>query len=496
MTTQRAYEAEILAALDIESPRNSVAAVKSLVISEFEALDTRVKIKSTDYFNHTFAPDLVLSWPRDRMAERYVYLRFNDDLAYLTDGLDRMHGSEPIVFGLTPTPHDAPEEVRTLRSVATERRTLVTDPSGVSTLIAGRSDTPVLGLFSSSLAQGGRGLLDNEEALAATQTIAAGFTGARNVDADATGNAASLFSSLLDERQAGRMSRFLQAIWVGSGGRLDLFPGQHDLAGDLSDEALQFLLNFDEIADLQFWQRLGRGVSVRQLGATQVQDPSPNLGHLVQANLDHLWARACAVVADAPHLDESSDDSASRWLVERKVLAWRGEGFTAYVSETAADARSLAGKPGPGLDVDVLRGRAHDSVLNSLRLGDGRDALRLDSESDTDVAQGERLRALAQAFGAEARVHEAQATLRSGQHLDLDFRTLFAVGVTSTQPLLRDLLGTAVPLLWDLTDADTAGLTARLAVPDELAELQFDLDQRETQGILLDEDAGHGFSPA
>jgi len=81
MTTARAYDAEILAALDIENPRNSVATVKSVVISQFEALDTRVKIKSTDYFNHTFAPDLVLSWPWDRMPERYVYLRFNDDLA-------------------------------------------------------------------------------------------------------------------------------------------------------------------------------------------------------------------------------------------------------------------------------------------------------------------------------------------------------------------------------------------------------------------------------
>jgi len=306
-----------------------------------------------------------------------------------------MHGATPIVFGLTATPHDAPEVVQTLRSVATARRTLVTDPSAVSTFISGRDTTPVLGLFSSSLAQGGRGLVDNEEALTATQVLAAGFTGARNVDADATGDADSLFSSLLDERQTGRMSRFLQAIWVGSGGRLDLFPGPHDLSGDLSDEALQFLLNFDEITDPEFWQRLGRGVSVSQLGTVQVQDPSPNLGHLVQANLDHLWARACAVVADAPHLDENSDNSSFRWLVERKVLALRGEGFTSYVSETAADARSLAGKPDPGLDVNVLRGRAHDSVLNSLQLGDGRDALRLDSENDTDVAQGERLRALA-----------------------------------------------------------------------------------------------------
>jgi hypothetical protein len=48
-------------------------------------------VRSTGYFNHSWAPDLVIS-SRDR-AERGVFLRFNvrdatfaDDLRYLSEG--------------------------------------------------------------------------------------------------------------------------------------------------------------------------------------------------------------------------------------------------------------------------------------------------------------------------------------------------------------------------------------------------------------------------
>ncbi len=479
MTTPRPYEAEILAALGIESPRNSVAAVKDLVIKEFEALDSRTKCKSTEYFNHTFAPDLVLSWPNDATVnDRYVYLRFNDDIAYLTDGLDRLQGVEPIVFGLTATPHDEPDEIAHLRTTASERRTLVTDPAAVSTFISRRSTTPVLGLLSTALAQGGRGLVDSDDAQRATDIVADGFTGAREVDADATSGAARLISSLLNERQTGRMSRFLQAVWVGSGGRIDLFPGTQSLVGDITDEALQFLLDFDEINDAEFWQRLGRGVTVKQLCTLHVSDPCINLQHLIRSNIDRLWARACAVVADPARLEEVSDAIPWRWVLERRLLGLRGPDFTAYAAETATEARNaISGNPGPGLEVEDLRTRAVGTVLNSLRLGDGREALSLNSESDADVVQGERLSTLFAAFGADAKVQEATATLASGQHINLDFRTLTASGVTSTQPLLGDLLVTAVPLLWSLGGQAIQDLMGLLAVPPELVEWTLDFDE-------------------
>jgi hypothetical protein len=45
-----------------------------------KAVNAGVTIETTDYFNHSFAPDLVLKWERaPKRDERYVFLRFNDE---------------------------------------------------------------------------------------------------------------------------------------------------------------------------------------------------------------------------------------------------------------------------------------------------------------------------------------------------------------------------------------------------------------------------------
>lgn len=462
----RDYEREIVTALELVRPRDAVARVKEVVISEIERLDREARISSTEYFNHTFAPDLVLSWPDAPSMFRYVFLRFNDDLAYLADGLRALETPDPFIFGLTSTPREHLDR-ETLRQVAVETQALVTDPAAVETLIESRDATPVLSLMASGITRGGRGLLDQSAAEHAATIVAKGFEGARELAADPTGQATRLLDDLLDERQAGQLSRFLQAIWVGSGGRIDLFPGQASLSGDLADEALTFLLTFDEIDDLEFWHRLGHAVTVEQLGRVTPNESSLNLQHLVRANLDRLWARACVVVPEQARLGQGNEPFT--WVVERNLLGLRGEDFTAYVSERTDDIRALAkATPLPGIDVDVLRTRAQGIVLNSLRLSDGREAVVLDSESNDDVAQSDRFSKIASAFSPNAKVQQAHATVIAGQELNIDFRILLASGNTASKPLLKDLVGTSLPLLRGLMPENRRALDSLLLIPDEI----------------------------
>ncbi|MDQ2882686.1 MAG: hypothetical protein M3Y48_16225 [Actinomycetota bacterium] len=461
---ERDYARAIADALGIERPQDSVSRVKDVVMAEIAAVDTHVRILSTQYFNHTYSPDFVLTWPREPTSERYVYLRFNDDLRYMYDGMSRMQGHGPIIFGLSAMPFDL-EDRSVFDFSANSSQALVTDPVALGTLVHRRSDDPILGLLSAALVQGGRGLLDRDAAELTSTVVSSGFKGARTISIDTTKAATEIIEKSLNERQSGLLIRFLQAVWVGSGGGLERFPGKIDLFGDFSDDALEFLLSFDEIDDYEFWRSLGRQLTVDQIAHLRVPSVSPNLQHLIRANLDRLWCRACAVQQYQPTLGEHAEEIS--WILDRGLLGLRGNDFISYVSEHADDVRRARASRslGRGITVDELRSRAQGIVLNSLRLSDGHDALVLDSESNKDVAQGERLTTLAEAFGPTARVHEAQATLESGQQLTVDFREHTAVGITGSKLPLSALMRTALPLLWELDESVKSKLRQTIEIP-------------------------------
>lgn len=58
--------ASVNTALDDPSWDSSVRSVKSVLRQAIQDMDSRVKIEDTTYFNHTFVPDFVLTWPTDR----------------------------------------------------------------------------------------------------------------------------------------------------------------------------------------------------------------------------------------------------------------------------------------------------------------------------------------------------------------------------------------------------------------------------------------------
>jgi hypothetical protein len=229
-------------------------------------------VHRTDFFNHSSAPDLVLSWPRESDEDRYVFLRFTDDLEYFADGMRRLPKEDPIVFGLTAITAEEKER-NVVRSVARSSRSLVTDPMGIETFIDREERAPVLSLLSNAVARGGVGLLDATESQRAAAVVADGFSGARNLFTGPTKEATDLLGDILSTRYAGRMNRFLQAVWVGSGGAVESFPGPASVADELSAEALEFLLNFPEVDDLDFWYGIGTHLSVDQLSKLTVREP-------------------------------------------------------------------------------------------------------------------------------------------------------------------------------------------------------------------------------
>ncbi|MEZ7130463.1 hypothetical protein ACBR40_34465 [Nonomuraea sp. AD125B] len=449
---RRDYTSRINAALLNDSPAETVADVKSAVIAELQALDSQIEITNTEYFNHSFVPDLVARWPHDpTVDDRYVYLRFNSDLQYFISEVDLIQDNHPIVVGLGETPRDDGASAQKLHDVSNRTGTLVTDPTGLEQFIEDRPDK-LMQLMGTALAQGGKGLVDAPVAYGAAGTIKSGVAGAIERNTSATGRATVAIDQLLDERHASRMMRVFQALWIGAGGHLEEFPGRRDLGTDVSDDALQFLLEFEDIDDEEFWYRLGYKLTVGQLSRLSLPHGSSNLDRLMKAIAGSLSIRSCRIVEYPEWLD---DQHLPYWMIARSTLALRMAGYIAYLAETADHLqKNIRAKPSPGISIEVLQQRSHEVVLDEVELQVGDRKISLSSVNKEDVVRDDFLPSLQSAFTSDVEVQRAVLALSRTRHLTCDFTTLTATTRGPIKVDLPTLALAAIPLLVDVSEEE------------------------------------------
>ncbi|MDE8670896.1 hypothetical protein PY310_20200 [Pseudarthrobacter sp. H3Y2-7] len=457
-STQLGFAGQILSALEIRSPQDSINAVKIAVIKELEALDSSVSIHDTSYFNHTFAPDLVLSW-REK-AERPVYLRFTDNLDELKDGMSKIDVLNPMFFGLTSPLPGSDEAYVSLEKTAQDNHALVTDAEGIDTLIERRQSNAGVNLLSQALTRGGKGLLARPQVEEVTRAISDGFTGALETRSDATRLAVATIDQYLDEPQAARMTRVLQAVWEGSEGRLDQFPGPADFSRMLNDDSLQYILDVVGAEDPDFWRRIGRALTVTQLSNMHVTDTNAQgFQQLVNANLDVIRCRAAAV--NSTNATLGSEENKFLWSVRGGTLAFEGSDFTAFIGDRKEDVDNRANGPQIGIDVEVLSRKSVGMKVSEVTLRDGGSAIQF--MSDEGVGQDGRLATLAADLSASSRAEKAVVLIPDGQ-LSLNFKEATATAKTRSTPLMAHLLVAAMPLLHEFADERHEALEAFLHV--------------------------------
>lgn len=469
--------AAIIEALQTADTALSIGKVKAAVATSIRGVDGRVSIETTDYFNHSFAPDLVLKWPHlPASPERFVFLRFNSEVAWIEDELKHLSHRSPVIYGLSPTsvnlpgvsfdadkPATANQQVAAeLQSAAVESDTLVTDPAGIDRL--GAEPTAGLGgLVGRAVLRAGRGLIDVGGAETVTHTITSGFNAARATDTVGTAAAIVEADTSLAKGEASRLVSLLRAVWEGSGGDAEAFPQGKAPGGDPGNDGLAFLVQGDEIADDDFWRSLGANLSLKRLGNLGISGTWPNLQRLIGVNLDRLWARACRVRAEQPTLD-SEEGPSYQWRLDSSLVALTGGGFAAYLGSIVDDLAQVKADKKVGVSVSKLQTRAAGVTVDNLEVSNGERVVTYSSEDQTDVAKDGSLASVLNALGTPT-VRRAGVHV-SGRRLELDFTTGTISARTSGKPPLRDILGTGLPLMWDLSESDRTKFDALLSAPD------------------------------
>lgn len=426
---------------------SSIEAVQHEVATKFKRADANIDVRLTGYFNHTYAPDLVLRW-RGEKDERHVYLRTSDSARYLAEDIDLARDRDPIFVPLSGVADDlvTPEDDREALSAKSKRsRTLVAESESIDALAIGVDRSPIRTLAARAVLQGGSGVVPREKAEDFGTAIAAGFEGALTGDTETTSVAVRQSGELLDDRRTAQLAELLQAAWIGGGQIGTAFPGIGIASTTIQPEALKLLLDTVAVDDMAFWSRLAQGLQLAHFAGMTVSDAHAGFQMLMRAAAPRLKAKgARAVDLDGERL------AAPRWAVKNGRLTLAiDRARLEFVARSVDDFETPGAVATPS--VRLFAKRAQDANLSVVRVTLTSGDRRLDyaSEDGTSVTGDDRLIALESDFGSRATVVKA-AVHAEGKELRVTMTSATASGGTRSIFHVSTLARTALPLIADL----------------------------------------------
>ena len=205
-------------ALDDHNMDTACTNVKSLVCDELARADPTARIHRTEYFNHTYVPDVVLDW--DDREPREVFLRFVSTPQRLLVDVDRIGASGPVIFDLSLAAR-LERQVNELASMSSAERQasirsprlLITDSEATQHVRPNVAKNMVERLVVANLLRSGRGRLDESAAKSTVSASRSGYDGAIAAEPDDVRAAVTVTQQILDPDMCRRVERILQLLW-------------------------------------------------------------------------------------------------------------------------------------------------------------------------------------------------------------------------------------------------------------------------------------------
>lgn len=436
----------IRGALFDPDPRESVRRVKEAVANELTAFDRTATAKFTPHFNHTFSPDLELSWPDG--TSRAVFLRTSPNSDELAEDLSIVDGEGHLIVGLVQ-PH-ATARTASLSTALDRFSGMYTEPDAIESALATRGQTTAFGMVSNALAQGGRGVLADTEITRVVDTVSDGISGAKSTSVSVTRDAIEELELVMAGPQAARMTRVLQAVWEGSDGSLANFPGPPDLSGRIGLESLKYLVRYVNADDPDFWRRVGRKVTLAHLRELDFDLDSSNLQQLINANLDVIVARHTVLKNDPMNLPLESARRPPRWSRRAKRLCLEIDGHFLIFGDTRDDLSHVATDPPVTVDADALARRVGSLKIAEVKFD--QDVEHMSFSTEDLGFSAERIRQFSVPSFARSTIRSVVVRTPSGRaSIDLQRRT--ATGVTRSNVLAADLARAVIRLASGLDDS-------------------------------------------
>ncbi len=322
-----------------------IAGVKKAVADELTRLDSTLKITKTEYFNHSYIPDMVATWRENgKPQERRVFIRGSLSTVVASEDVEALSDQNPLLISLGDESGRVMKELRaqlpkTTRTLATE----VSATARINTLEApSEQEAQLSGLVRANIVRGGRGLLtdadadrivaveDDEplEALRAFQrTVQKLFTGAT---AERLTRTAGLLGSFFENKPSEGVLKDL-----------------HEQP--LSDGELRVVLPYvlrraDDVQSPLVWLALGSMLTLERIESLAPLLSGLDLTPLIRPAVRDLIAGRSALFLSSEELtEEQKDDQLPIWKVQNGKLTANVHRWSLWMG---SDGRKIHGRDG------------------------------------------------------------------------------------------------------------------------------------------------------
>ncbi|SEC64430.1 hypothetical protein [Streptomyces sp. PAN_FS17] len=415
-------DAQIQDALHQSSPEAAMRDVKHAVARELQSLDPKTEIKATDYFNHTFIPDFVLTWEAGgQRPTRDIYLRFSLDTPLIQRDLKSLHEESPAfiaIAGGVRSPSDS-------ESVAREYDDcLLSSTSALESISMQNSRTPVTQMLKASLLQGGKGYLVGDSAKQVRRAVSHADGALSRLDGPEVEASVKALNDHLSPAFSSRIERVMQVMWVSQGGAAERFPGTRDTVAALSTaeltQILPFLLSLEDVVNNDFWRNLGENLELGHLQSLEHWRASKNLDLLVNANLDRIKARGAAVDSLQPDLFDDLDGPPYWEVVDSNLHLRCGDVDFKFVD----DRRKISHRTEQGIAprwFEIER-RLDRYGIEGIEFTSPGSKARIRSSTAEGLRSSTDMHALSEALGELARVMAVELRWPKSRHnIEIDF---------------------------------------------------------------------------
>jgi hypothetical protein len=423
-------------ALLVPNRGESSDAVQHVVINQIRELDPRARIRTTGYFNHSWVPDLLLSWNDDE--RRSLFLRF--DARYGFEDDLRFIGSrhrDPVFLdiaqpelALQPTADRGAVEPIDLG----ESEAMLTEHEAWSQLSAGIKDDADVRTATKHLIRGGQGLVDENVA----QHLVANYRAVNemlqedrvaSVAPDGLRDALNMLEEPLSRIARLDLEKELRHRWVQAGRDPELFPSLegwqlHDRAPDEIAALVMALVSGSDPVPDHRWEEISDAITADALGVAARDMPyvtGGKLNDLVRVARDKWTAKWAWVPPATPDAAQTLD-----WSLGRTSLEIRLENQRAVFADLGNRFNTMQ-KPEelPTLEprLDALN---HHAVVG-ISLSTSEEVVGLQLRATATESLGERLRKLMAeqaAVRSSGRINRLQVRVPgTSSVIDLNFET-------------------------------------------------------------------------
>jgi hypothetical protein len=490
---------QIRSAMASNNADDIVTGVKDAVAQEVSSLSPDAKVVRTNYFNHSYMPDLVLEW-RDagKPHERPIFLR-NDLRPEVTEqDVRSLARQEPVVLSITALDEPSVAAGRLRERAREANLVLVTDVVSLADMAApfgtpspaphGREEAPLLRLVQANLLKGGRGLLTPHDVERLAESAAPPERGAA-----LTEQFLATFQETADEMFAPdaalRLRRSAELLRLGlSTNVTDVIAGA---SGELSELELRVLIPYllaDETAraNTRLWHYIGSMMSLERLEELSDVLAEIDVTALVVPNLETWTAKRAQLVINSSYDDDSIVTTSaptlraagfevedeheveglnggdSFWFISNRLLTADAGPWRLFV---ASDARRLKGRTDSiAANWDDIAPLISGFALDSVDLRGLSRRIYVGTEGNGDVSSDvARIRSLIDDSYQVTKVHVRRPDDESLGSLNVDFTEMTVTAGRGGAPIAS--LVRAAELLAHRQPPDFSPLTATPGLP-------------------------------